>query len=242
MADQVQNSRFRYVDADDLGNENIDFSDLDVRNARGEKVGEVEGFIVDATSERPYYVVVESGGWFTGGRYLLPINHASLVRQDDEAVMRVNLDKDTIRKYPKFDKDEFARLSDDQLREFETRIGQACCPGDVAPGASWTYESWQHYREPEWWRTTRAPVGVGRVATERPGASHPTEREGTRPLQERIVARDGEWVGDRAEPGDVLGIESGGEETHLGDTSADERRRVEISDREVREAEKNNRG
>jgi hypothetical protein len=243
MADQIRNSRFRYADADDLGHENIRFDDLDVRNGRGEKLGEVDGFIVDATSERPYYVVVESGGWFRGGKYLVPINHASLVRTDDETVMRVNLDKETIKQYPEFDKDEFARLSDAQLRDFETRLGRTCCPDEVASGAAWTYESWEHYREPDWWTTARRPADVARVA-ERPAAVQPvrTESRETRPLRERVVARDSQTAGDRAEPGDVLGIETGGEETHLGDTAADERRRTEISDREVRQAEKNNRG
>ncbi len=242
MADQVQNSRFRYVDADDLASESIDFADLDVRNDRGEKIGEVNGFIVDAMSERPYYVVVESGGWFFGGRYLVPIGHASLVPQDDEAVMKVNLDKDTIRRYPKFDKDEFARLSNDQLREFEARIGQACCPDQVPSGSVWTYEDREHYKQPGWWTTIRRTAGA-RATAEHPALRRePRERPGTRPLHERIAASDSERVEGRAEPGDVLGIETGGEETHVGDTAADERRRVEVSDREVRQAEKNNRG
>ncbi len=251
--DEVRNSRFRYVDADDLEHASVDFSDLDVRNPAGEKLGGVDGFIVDAVSDRPYYVVVNSGGWFSGGKYLVPINHARLEHDtgEDEDVLRVNLDKDTIRKYPTFDKDEFARLSDDPLHEFERRIGQACCPGQAAAvEGTWNYERWEHYREPDWWRpATRRPRGARTDDLRPQGAprvpagpreTHPRTRGLHDP--ERIVAFDSQPVGSRAEPGDVLGIESGGEETHLGDTAEDEERRVQISDRDARRAEKNNRG
>lgn len=245
MANELRNSRFRYVDAADLAETNVDFDDLDVRNAAGDKLGEVDGFVVDAVSERPYYVVVNSGGWFFGGKYLVPVNHARLERdaKDNDDVLRVNLDKETIKEYPTFDKDEFARLSEDQLREFEGRIGQACCPDEAATvGTTWTYESWQHYRQPDWWTRVNRDRPIAVTRTEGGEQRRSTAARPGRPERERIVARDGQPAGHRAEPGDVLGIESGGEETHLGSTAEDERRRVRISDRETREAEKNNRG
>ncbi len=252
MVNEVRNSRFRYVDADDLENASVDLSDLDVRNAAGDSLGDVDGFIVDAASGRPYYVVVESGGWFSGGKYLVPINHARLEHDptENEDLLRVNLDKDTIRKYPRFDKDEFAGLSPDRLRDFESRVGLACCPGQAGDvEAAWSYERWEHYREPDWWRPPTGPrAETQKAAPESAGRMPPVSSSGTSPRSralhdpERIVAVDSQPVGNRAEPGDVLGIESGGEETHLGDTADDERRRVKISDRDARRAEKNNRG
>ncbi len=252
MANEIRDSRFRYVDAGDLENTNVDFGDLDVRNPEGDKIGEVDGFIVDATSERPYYVVVDSGGWFRGGKYLVPINHTRLDRdeQRDEDVMLVDLNKDTIKQYPKFDKDEFARLSDAQLRDFQARIDRVCCPGQTEATTVWSYESLEHYRQPGWWTNATGPrtVAVGDTAQGRTVPPVPPARPTPPPVpvrsedRERVIAREDQPAGDRAEPGDVLGIESGGEETHLGDTPADERRRVTISDREAREAEKNTRG
>ncbi len=252
MANEIRDSRFRYVDADDLEDTSTDLGDLDVRNAAGDKLGEVDGFIVDDMSGRPYYVVVDSRGWFSGGKYLVPINHARLDRDQerDEDILRVDLGNDTIKQYPKFDKDEFARLSDAQLVDFENRISQTCCPGQSSLAAGWDYESWEHYRQPDWWAraTGRRTVSVrdmaqGRTVPPVPPArpAPPNPAIGSRET-DRVIAREGRRAGNRAEPGDVLGIESGGEETHLGDTPEDEQRRVRISDREAREAEKNNRG
>ena len=68
----------RYIDADAVGDQTLDFDGMKVRNAAMEKLGEVDGFIVDADSARPYYVVVDSGGWFKSKHFLVPIGHAKL--------------------------------------------------------------------------------------------------------------------------------------------------------------------
>lgn len=39
---------------------------------------------------------------------------------------------------------------------------------------------------------------------------------------------------DRAQPGDVLGIETGGEQTHIGETREDEDKRREDAEKTVR--------
>ena len=44
-------------------------------------------------------------------------------------------------------------------------------------------------------------------------------------------------VGERAQPGDVLGIESGGETTTIGDTAKDEDRRLERAEKDIRDVE-----
>ncbi|MGE5360871.1 MAG: PRC-barrel domain-containing protein [Bacteroidales bacterium] len=235
------NSRFRYIDAGELGDRAEDLDGIDVRNTADEKLGEVDGFIVDAASQRPYYVVVDAGGWFSGGRYLLPINHGKLVHdaKQDEDVLLVDLDKHAIGDYPKFDKEEFGRLSDTQVRDFETRIGQACCPDEAKrAGTDWSYDRWSHYGQPDWWSTGRTPIGQARdmpAARVAPGRSRAGEHD-------RIIAQEGQPVGDRAQPGNVLGIERGGEQTHLGDTAKDEDQRVEESDRESRKHERGSEG
>ena len=65
-AESGRRSRLRYVDADDLG-ANDEYSDRHVRNRSGDDLGKVDAFIVD-DSGRPYYIVVDAGGLFTGGR------------------------------------------------------------------------------------------------------------------------------------------------------------------------------
>src|SRR2546430_1384211 len=68
----------RYVDASDLDDTTVKFDSLPVQSPAGEKLGGVDGFIIDVTSGRPFYVVVDSGGWFKSKHYLLPIGHAML--------------------------------------------------------------------------------------------------------------------------------------------------------------------
>ncbi len=55
----------RYVEASDLDNSTFDFDGLDVENSSGYKLDDVDGFILDADTGRPYYVVVDSKGWFS---------------------------------------------------------------------------------------------------------------------------------------------------------------------------------
>ncbi|MGH9312953.1 MAG: PRC-barrel domain-containing protein [Vicinamibacterales bacterium] len=76
-------SRLRYVDADAVDDTLIDFDDLNVRAADGEKLGEVEGFIIDPELRRAYYIVVDSGGWFSSRHYLVPIGHARVDREQN---------------------------------------------------------------------------------------------------------------------------------------------------------------
>jgi hypothetical protein len=126
MPDEVGNTRFRYVAAEDLRNADVDFDGLDVRSPEGERLGEVDGFIVDPVSGHACYVVVESGGWFKGGQYLVAIDHAHLSRNPDDPetnILKLNLDKKTLGTFPKFDRYEFGRLSAKQLSEFESKIG-----------------------------------------------------------------------------------------------------------------------
>jgi hypothetical protein len=253
-------SRLRYVDADEVGSEIIEFDDLKVRTPDGDKLGEVDGFIVDSDARRAYYVVVDSGGWFSSRKFLVPIGHAR-VDEDGDALV-VDVARDTISRYPEFDRDSFERLGDEELRNYQRRYGEACCPDDAAAADDWNYETYQHYRQPSWWRTeyynwdVPAAVGTsGAVVTPTnrrtalddalPGDIDNDEPERHR-LHERDLHESGRHVeatrgteggdvsphlGGRAQPGDVLGIETGGETTEIGDTD-------EKEDKRRRDAEK----
>lgn len=218
-------SRLRYVDADTVDDTVIDFDDLHVRAADGEKLGEVEGFIIDPELRRAYYIVVDSGGWFSSRHYLVPIGHARVDR--GERALRLDIGRDAITSYPEFDPDQFSTMSDDDLRRFETRTIAACCPRETATIDAWGYERWAHYRQPEWWRSDIAtlqtrwrPVArssfVGAGGVRRDAAAVGT----TGAAGDVSPHLDG-----RAQPGDVLGIETAGETTPLGDTAEDENRR-----------------
>ena len=142
----------RYVEASDLGDTDVDFDGVPVNNPAGEKLGEVDGFIIDSDSARPYYVVVDAGGWFKSKHYLLPVGHA----QFDAArqLFVADLSRDRINRFPGFDKDEFEKLSDEELEAIDVRIASACCPGDlVATGSPSWGDRWSHYKQPDWWQS-----------------------------------------------------------------------------------------
>jgi hypothetical protein len=265
MAERHGTSPLRYVAASDMPDDRIDFDGLDVRNAAGEQLGDVDGFVVDRGSGRPYYLVVDSGGWFSSRHYLVPIGH---IRFDpDNEVLRVDFDRDTIRRFPEAHIDRFDRLTEEEARRFNEQTLLACCPTEVSgrTGEGWDYDAWSHYRQPDWW-TASASTLPPPPLTNRPLAEDydPTVRgvrevaPADRPLTDSpmtyepdpIVARDTERPPgdldraiddrpltaptDRAQPGDVLGIETGGETTGLGDTARDEDKRREDAEEAVR--------
>ena len=221
----------RYVDADELQSRAFNFDDLEVDGSSGEKLGEVDGFIVDSATGRPYYVAVDAGGWFKSKLFLLPVGHAVLDRGRKRLI--ADLTQERVNSFPGFNRREFEDLSDEELRRMDEQIVGACCPTQVIDRTTITsrFDQWTHYQSPTWWEpdfyrpdradTTARSIG-GSTAPSRPARA---EREREREL---VVAKAGDvspHPGGRAQPGDVLGAETGGERTHVGDTSKDENER-----------------
>ena len=89
---------------------------MDIESPTGEHLGDVDGFVVDASSGRPYYIVVDAGGWFKSKEYLLPVGHAAL--DADRQVFVTSLGREHVDRFPGFDKDEFEKLSEADIRRF----------------------------------------------------------------------------------------------------------------------------
>jgi hypothetical protein len=238
----------RYLDATEIADETVDFDGLKVRNDSGEQLGEVDGFVVDADTGRPYYVVVDSGGWFSSKDFLIPVGHVRLDADRDALV--ADLTQERIKGFPGFDKNRFEQLSDDDIRRMNDEISTVCCVGatsysaDEPVSASWNQP---HYRFPDWWRggqgTAERIAPAASAAEYRPARAAADEqdgREGDR--REAVTARETNDVSPhfdgRAQPGDVIGLETGGERTYIGDTSEDENERR----RSAEEADRKNRG
>lgn len=241
--EQTYASRLRYLDADAIDASTIDFSRLDVRGRDGDKLGRVDGFIVDADSGRLYHLVVDSGGWFSSRRFLLPAGHASVDR--DAGAVRIDLDRRTLERYPAFDPGTFRAFSDDELRAFERRTHEACCPEDrlEAGESGWAYDTRRHFTQPSWWspgsyRTERLrPVGTA-AETAAPARERYDPELVTARARGDVTRRpdeDSPHFEGRAQPGDVLGLETGGERTHIGETSEDENRRRREAEKAVRD-------
>jgi hypothetical protein len=236
MATNTYTSRLRYLDADDIDDSAIDFDGLNVRGPDGTKLGDLDGFVLDSTSGRVYYAVVDSGGWFTSRRFLMPIGHAQLDRE--RRALNVDVTKDAIRRYPEFDADQFHKFSDDEMRAFEQRMAVACCPDETRSVAEVIqYDTLRHYSQPDWWKrdyhSADRSRDVARVADRDIHTGKRSEPARENSDRELVTARDrsadrgdvSPQDGGRARPGDILGIETGGERSRLGDESEDEYKR-----------------
>jgi hypothetical protein len=257
----------RYVDADDLETNTIKFDGLEVDSTNGEKLGKLEGFIIDVVSGRPYHVVVGSGGWMRHKHFLLPVGHVALSPNNDKMIASVP--RDRVERYPGFDKDEFEKLSDSDLKRMTDTMSAECCPDEVVSAGVSEWDT-SHYAYPTWWEadyyrpdradraamdvggaTTMAGAGIGSyVATDTrtdidirdtPSTRNDT-RETTRTRdesREEVTASENAGdtsphLGGRAQPGDVLGVETGGERTYVGDTSEDENKRRRDAEKAAR--------
>jgi len=213
----------RYVDADDIEDQTLDLDNMKVRNAQHDDLGTVDGLIVDEASGRTVYVVVNAGGWFKTKQFLVPIGQLHL--DSDRDALVVNLSKETINQFPGFDTDEFDTLSEADIKRINDSISSVFEPGqsygaDEPYSAAWNRPS---YRSPDWW--TAGPVlpnRMGASAFEKPVEYPSVASDSTRRRAAGEQSDSSPHFDGRAQPGDVLGVETGGEESHLGDTKETE--------------------
>jgi ferritin-like metal-binding protein YciE len=113
--------KLRYVDASHLDYSRLTGGGgLPVRNDADDDLGTFDGLVIDPDLHRPHYIVVDSGGFLVGRKYLLPVSE---VRFDQPGrLLRVALPKDVATRYPSFDADEFEKMDDRTLRGYESRL------------------------------------------------------------------------------------------------------------------------
>lgn len=194
-------ARLRFLDAEGLDDSVVNFDGLDVIGPDDEKLGDIDGFVVDTESGRVLYAVVDSGGWFTSRRFLLPIGHAAVVDREAGA-LRADVSREALQRYPQFNEQHFRDFSDDDLGFFDRTTGEACCPDDEpAPGPVTPhalFESRRHYQQPDWWKARGyAPNTVRPVETGSVGGDEGTSRQDLE--RERVSVRDNpgaEGLGD----------------------------------------------
>ncbi|MCU1381430.1 MAG: hypothetical protein JWL71_127 [Acidobacteria bacterium] len=136
----------KYVDANDLDDSGMKFAGIEVDGVDGEKLGEVEGFVMDVVEGRPRHIAV-GAGWFMHKHFLLPIGHATLDAGGTKLV--ADLTKERVKRFPGFDKSEFERLDAGQLAQLDATLAAACAT-DTGGGSSVD----DHYQVPGWWKTS----------------------------------------------------------------------------------------
>ncbi len=139
----------RYIDASNLDNSQLKFDGMEVQGLDSEKLGKVDGFIIDKSSARPYYVVVNAGGWFKSKYFLLPVGHVGM--EPSERKLVADITRDRIDRYPGFDRGEFEKLSEDELKMMDDQMWSVCCVDTTIEISSPSRYEHAFYRNPGWW-------------------------------------------------------------------------------------------
>jgi ferritin-like metal-binding protein YciE len=193
-------SRLRYLDVNDLDDSAFNYRDLAIRNRSNEDLGALDGLIVSATG-RPLYYVVDSGGWFVGRRYLIPVGQVSF--EATRKALVVDLDRDTIGRYPEFSTAAFMAMSDDEVRRYERRVLHTISPAATTSIAFWeAYERLAEYTQPDWLRPLARPRGerpIGSAAVSEPSWRRERPNAGGADLRtgKRVPVGEGEAISDR---------------------------------------------
>ena len=190
-------SRLRYVAASELAS--FRYSGYRIINADGDDLGRIDGFIVDGHSGRPLYHVIDSGGWFSGRRYVLPV--AQVEANAADGSFRTELTREQLRRYPEFSASAFIAMDDQDALRYERRLLDAVLPyyHHVRRGERLRYEELPIYQPPGWlmsgvWRAD--PTIVSPAPAEMPDAPHDDQTEERHQAersvdQELMVARGG---------------------------------------------------
>jgi hypothetical protein len=110
-------SRLRYVDAHHVQSDGACLDRLDVRAEAGQRIGALDGMIVDVEARRVRYFVVLSGTCLAPQRQLLPFFSARLDRNNRS--LRVDFDRALTAPFSQLDRDALPTFAgDDQTTAF----------------------------------------------------------------------------------------------------------------------------
>ncbi len=97
-------------------NDADDIRGADVYGANGEKLGEIDDVIFDSLSGDLKYVVVDTGGWLTTHRFIVPALQLTIREEGDEDY-HINLTREQIERFPEYKEETLA--SDDEWKDYE---------------------------------------------------------------------------------------------------------------------------
>ena len=106
-------SDYRYIDAERLDSTAGRLEDVVVVSPSNDRLGKLDGVIVDPAHRQVRYYVVESQGWFWSRHYLLPLGPARLIR--DRRALEVDVDADDITRLEQVDPNSLPPFSDEDL-------------------------------------------------------------------------------------------------------------------------------
>jgi sporulation protein YlmC with PRC-barrel domain len=83
-----------------------------VINASGEDIGKIDEIMIDTPTGRVAYAVLSFGGFLGMGDKLFAIPWNRLSLDENNKVFRLDVDKDTLKRAPGFDKDHWPDMAD----------------------------------------------------------------------------------------------------------------------------------
>lgn len=160
----LRDYRFSEKDADDIRGSKV-------YGTNDDKLGDIDDVIFDHGTGDIRYVVVDTGGWLSSKKFLVPADRLQPSSKHDDDY-QVNLSKQQIESFPPYD--EKSVSDSDRWNDYETRYN-----------AGWTTDGDLQYRtdSPDRNITPRADEIVGGTAATRTssnvGSTRPTGATGT---------------------------------------------------------------
>lgn len=102
----------------------------DVKNSKGENLGDIKDLMIDLASGRVAYAVVEFGGLFGIGSKLFAVPLLAMSKDADNECFVLDTTKEALEQSPGFDKDKWPNFAD----------------------LTWQEEVHKHYNTPPYWR------------------------------------------------------------------------------------------
>jgi ferritin-like metal-binding protein YciE len=153
-------AQLRYIPASEM--REFKYREFRICNTQNEDLGSLDGLVIDSRTRRPIYFVVDSGGWFVGQRFLVPVG---LLQADEQSkTLHTELDRDAVHSYPPFNPEAFADSEGEPLA-FDGKAAAYQPPTWLMTGV-WMTESSGFAAVPP-----RADAGVPLTTSSRPGTA-----------------------------------------------------------------------
>jgi hypothetical protein len=105
-----------------FGNDAEDIRGANVYGANDEKLGDIDDVIFDTRTGDVRYVVVDSGGWLTSVKFVVPARQL-MTREEGDTDFRVNLTKEQVQHLPEYNEEDLQ--SEDRWSNYENRYEAA---------------------------------------------------------------------------------------------------------------------
>jgi sporulation protein YlmC with PRC-barrel domain len=104
-------AHLRYLDAGGIANPDTDFEQMPIESESGERLGLLDGVVIEPAAGRIRYLVIEAGRWWRRQYRLVPLTLARLDRK--RGSVRMDLDGRQLQDCPRFDPDALLTFPDE---------------------------------------------------------------------------------------------------------------------------------